>query len=360
MMVKRLSLILTLSFLLALFGAASPSAAQVSPWTAIYYPNTSFTNPIPTPYTYNTLNLNFGTGVPKDAAGNDIPGMPADNFSARFSSVQNLPSGNYIFTLRVDDRANVRLNGVQIFSRTEPGTDAAQVFLPGGNVTMEVDYIEFFADAFIELVWQPVGGVPGQPGQPGQPGFFPTVGPTPTPEPTARPTFTALPPIPPGALTATVIRAGVLNIRNAPTTGGDVIGRILRGQTYAIVGRDQNARWFLLQLGGYQGWANGYYLGFNTNEFNAPITSGNTLFINPPAVPDFGVRAQTQAGLRLRAAPTTASQQIGRINWGAFLPVIGRTANGQWWKVVWRGTVGWVASGFAIIVEGDIRNVPIE
>lgn len=358
-MYKRAIIILTNLSLVLLIGFTFRSVAQPSQtlsnfWTATYYPNTGFSGTGEGIYTYPTLNLNFGGGVPTTPAGDPVPNIPADHFSARFSSVQSLPAGNYIFTLTVDDQAVVRLNGVQIFNQITPATVAVQVALPGGNVTMEVEYIEHTDNAIIQLDWTLVGA-----GGPGQPPLL-TPQATPTVTPTPRPTQTPLPPIPAGALTGTVIRAGVLNVRDTPTTGGGIIGKVLRGQTYQVLGRDQDARWFFIQLSGFQGWVNGYYIAFNRNEFTAPVVSGNTLLINPPSVPDYGVRAQAQAGLRMRGAPTTASEQTGRIEWGAFLPVIGRTADNQWWKIVWRETVGWIHAPFAVIVEGDIQRVPIE
>jgi hypothetical protein len=39
--------------------------------------------------------------------------------------------------------------------------------------------------------------------------------------------------------------------------------------------------------------------------------------------------------------------------------VIGRTADGVWWQVVFRGTTGWVFSEFSTILEGNLNNVPI-
>jgi uncharacterized protein YraI len=176
--------------------------------------------------------------------------------------------------------------------------------------------------------------------------------------PTIPPTRTSLPNIPPGALTAIVIRASVLNVRDAPSLGGLVIGRILRGETYAVLGRDEDARWFLLQLGGYQGWAYGYYLFVNGNEFNPPIVSGASL-LGLAGQQDFGVRGQSFATLRLRQGPSVATTQIGRVTWGAFLPIIGRTTSG-WYQTVWKGTVGWVYSPFVRIVEGDLNNVPFK
>jgi uncharacterized protein YgiM (DUF1202 family) len=136
-----------------------------------------------------------------------------------------------------------------------------------------------------------------------------------------------------------------------------VVGRVLRGQTYQVLGRDADARWFLIQLSAGQGWVWGYYLNVNGNEYNAPLTSPFVTQGNPAA--ETGVVVQSQAGLRLRAAPTTDSEQIGRIPWGEIMPVIARTGNGLWYQVVFRGTVGWIASEFVKVVEGDINSVPL-
>lgn len=359
---KSLFLLLTLgalgllSGLLFSRGTTSPVLAQdfgTGPWAATFYNNPTFTAPSVASTTYTVLNLNWGTGAPTDAAGTPLAGVNADNFSAMFTSSQVFNPGTYTFSLTVDDRAKLFLNNTLVIDNTTPGTTAtASAVLAGGTVNMRVEYIEVSSVAFLQLSWLVAGGGGGTPATGLPPGV--TLTPTLTPAPTA----TGLPPIPPGALTATVIRASVLNVRQAPSTGAARLGRLLRGQTYAVIGRDPEARWFLLQLSGFQGWAFGYYLFIDGNEFSAPVVSGNAL-IGLAGQPDYGVRAQTEAGMRLRAAPTTASEQIGRIDWGAFLPVVGRSPSGLWWKVVWKNTVGWVYSPFLRVVEGDIRNVPI-
>ena len=154
-----------------------------------------------------------------------------------------------------------------------------------------------------------------------------------------------------------MIRAAVLNARSAPFLGAPRVDRLLRGQTYAVIGRDADARWFLLQLSNRQAWAWGYYLAINGNEFSVPVVSPFTTQGNPAA--QTGVVAQAVAGLKLRAAPTIASEQIGRITWGAILPVLGRSPSGEWWRVVWFGTEGWVYSPYLRIVEGNIDSVPV-
>jgi uncharacterized protein YraI len=352
-------LVVVLIFGLVVINTETTSAQEfgTNPWNSQYYNSTDFTNPVPAPGgtpVYPSppgLNFNWGDGPPRDAVGNPIPGVGVDNFSAVFTSTQNFQAATYQFTISVDDRARLTINGVEVINIAQPGeTRTATVVMPGGPALLRVEYIEFTGAAFLQVQWNLT--TPGVP-QPGVP-----VGPTATPTPIPTPTRTPLPPIPPGAITATVINAAVLNVRDAPSLGGNRIGRILRGETYAIVGRDRNARWFLLQLSGRQGWAWGHYLHIEGNEFTPPIVSGNVV-LGLAGQQDTGVRAQTQATMRLRAAPTVNSTQTGRVTWGAFLPVVGRTADNSWYQVVWKDTVGWVFSPYVNILEGDLNNVPI-
>ncbi|MBZ0289085.1 MAG: SH3 domain-containing protein, partial [Anaerolineae bacterium] len=152
-------------------------------------------------------------------------------------------------------------------------------------------------------------------------------------------------------------RAPVLIIRSGPSAYSDRLGSVRRGQTYQVVGRDEKARWFLLQLSGFQGWALGYYLYINTNEFNAPVVSSFSLGGNPAALT--GNVAVSYTTLKLRAQPNIYSEQIGRITWGGTMAITGKTRSGEWWRVVWKGTEGWAWSAYLRVVEGSIDSVPI-
>lgn len=357
-MLKRLSLFLCSLIVVVLLGLVTsnltPTEAQppfAQGWTAQFFNNTAFQGAPVASTTYTSLdNLSF-PGVPIQANGQPIPGIGADNFSIRFTRQQSFNAGEVLFTLTADDTALFTINGTTVINAiTANVPQQARVLLPGGTVNLQVDFVEFTGPALLQLTYPGSGG--GTPFQTPFPGitFTPTI--------TSTPTITPLPAIPPGAITATVIQAAVLNIRDAPSLGGNRIGRVLRGETYAIVGRDSDARWFLLQLAGYQGWAYGFYLFVDGNEFTPPIVSGNSV-LGLAGQPDFGVRGQTDATVRLRAEPNVASVQTGRITWGAFLPIIGRTADGFWYRVVWKNTVGWAYSPFINIIEGDINNVPV-
>lgn len=356
-MTRRISLVLSF-VIIGLLLAVTVSRVQVTSaqppfltgqWTAQFFNTTNFSGPVVSTQNYSALNFNW-PAQPLNSLNQPITSVTADNFSVRFTKGPiTVTPGTYRYTLVANGQASLTVNNQTVISfDATGGNQPVDLQLPA-SISIRVDFVHVSGVASLQLV------EPASTGGTTPPFIGPTA--SPTISPTA--TRTSLPPIPPGAITATVIRAGVLNVRDAPSLGGGRIGRILRGETYAIVGRDSDARWFLLQLGGYQGWAYGYYLFINGNEFTPPIVSGNTV-LGLAGQQDFGVRGQTNATLRLRAGPSVATTQTGRITWGAFLPIVGRTADGYWYQVVWKNTLGWAYAPYIDILEGDINNVPVK
>ncbi len=338
----RLIFIATLVLLFAALMSLAPlSSAQEfgSNWTAQYYNNTSFSGSPDITTIDQAINFTWGTSSP-------IPGfINADNFSVRWTGTHTFSDGVYTFTAGRDDAIRVFVDGVMVIDAFGTGpyqTFTANVTLTAGSHTVVVEYVEYTGDAAVLVQWQLSGGTT----------------PDATAGPTATPTATALPPIPAGAITATVIRAAVLNVRDAPSTGGNVLDRVFRGQTYQVVGRNEDATWFLIQMADKQGWVWYYYVFINGNEFTPPVVSANTTIL-PAGLTDTGVLAQSHATVRLREFPTVNSRQIGRVSWGGFVPVLARSSNGVWWQVLWKNTVGWVYSPFFDIVQGDYFDIPI-
>jgi uncharacterized protein YgiM (DUF1202 family) len=314
-------------------------------WSGTFYNSTNLSGPGVPVSGINGLNFNWGANPP--SINGPVPGIGADNFSARFTSTQVFNAGVYTFNVVSDDGVRVYIDTQLVlddFSPHPAKTDTFSQTMTAGLHSLTVEYVEFTDQAVLQVQW----GFSGAAG---------TAGPSPTPGPTNTPVPTGLPAIPSGAITATVIRAPVLNVRASPSVFAPRVGSIRRGQTYAVLGRDPNARWFLLQLSGFQAWALGYYLYIPQNEFNAPVVSDFVLGGNPSAVS--GVVAQSFATLRLRAQPNVYSAQIGRVTWGGAMAVTGRTPGNDWYRVVWKGTTGWVASAWLRIVEGNINDVPV-
>jgi uncharacterized protein YraI len=350
----------TVGVLVALLAALAigtfSALAQIGFWAVTFFNSTDLSGAqvATTTIQGTTLNLDYGTNAP-------VGGVNPDGWSARFIQQIFFNQGTYEFVVASDDGVRVFINNQLVLDRFVGRvltTDRFQQSFAAGSYTIVIEYFDAIDLAILQFQFFQVssGGTPGV-------GFAtvtpfgtpaPTAGPSPTPPP---PTRTPLPAIPPGALTGTVVRAQVLLVRNAPFLGAPVVGRVLRGQTYQVVGRDQDARWFLIQLSEGQGWVWGFYLNVNGNEFNAPVASPYVTAGDPASLT--GVVAQTNAVMRLRAAPLVGSEQIGRVPWGDIVPVIGRSADGGWVQVVFRGTVGWLAVNFITFVEGDVNTVPV-
>ena len=336
-------IVLLLGFSLTLQTAPTQAQDFGSNWTASYFDNKNLSGGAELARIENQINANFGNGAPQIG----ISGFPSNDFSIRWQGLQTFDaSGTYRFQALYDDGIRVRIDGSTIMDDfNESGstqTRSVDVNVSAGVRDIVVEYVEYEGNAAVQFFWQPVDVAAAA-----------TAGPSPTPS------TTPLPSIPSGALRATVIRASVLNVRDAPSLGGNRVSQILRGQTYQVVGRNADARWFLLDLGGFQAWAYGYYLFIDGNEYNAPVRSATTVFGLPGGFNDTGVLVQTHATMRMRSEPDVFAPQTGRITWGAFLPVAGRTAAGDWYQVLWKGTVGWVYVGFLDIVQGDYDDIPV-
>lgn len=323
-------------------SVTSTSAQQFGTnWTVTFFSDTTLTTQVIANVDSQISENN--TTISQLSAGR----VSQTNFSARWQGTQEFASaGTYRFTAVYDDGIRVTIDGTTVINdfvnNNTQKVAQVEANIAAGARQITVEYVQFSGNAIVQFYWDPVN-----------------VSSTGTQGPTPTPTATGLPPIPAGALTGTVIRAGILNVRDAPSTGGGVVGRVLRGQTYQIVGRNEDATWFVLQLGGYQGWVFGYYLYPNRNEYDAPVVSATNLAGLPAGFNDTGVMVQTRATMRMRSEPSVTAPQTGRVSWGAFLPVSGRTAAGDWYQVLWRGSVGWVYTGFLEIVQGDYASIPV-
>jgi len=332
-----ITLVLVLSFTVVIVVSAQQTFG--TNWVGEYFNNPNLSGSPTLTRTDAALSFNWGDGSP-------APGqIDPDEFSVRWNTTDTFQQGQYTFTATIDDGIKLFIDNNLVIDQFNAGairTVQATVDLSAGTHNLRVEYLENVGDAQLQLSWQLT--------QAAGPTAVPTAVFTPTPY------VTPLPSVPEGAVSVTVIRATVLLVRDGPFLGANVIGRIRRGQTYQIIGRNDNNTWYLLQLSGFQGWAFSYYLNVNGNEFNAPEVSAFTTF-NLPG--DTGVVGQTHAVMKLRALPDAESEQIGRVPWGQIVPVLGQTPDGLWWQVSYAGTTGWLFSEFLTVIEGDIVDVPI-
>lgn len=131
------------------------------------------------------INFTWGTGGPAKLVG-------TDNFSARWTRTWDLPAGNYRFTMSMDDGARLLINGQTLidgWSAPAAPKMQADLQLPGGAVTIKMEYYEQRGPALAQLGWQNLTAeVPVV-------NAVPTATVSPTAEPTATESPTVVPPI---------------------------------------------------------------------------------------------------------------------------------------------------------------------
>lgn len=104
------------------------------------------------------INFNWGAGIPAN-------GLPADNFSVRWSRTINFPAGSYRFTTTADDGVRLSVNGhllVDQWKNQAAATYSGVIYL-SGNAVVQMEYYENGGLAVAQLSWALDSGNPPPP-----------------------------------------------------------------------------------------------------------------------------------------------------------------------------------------------------
>jgi hypothetical protein len=103
----------------------------------------------------SSIDFRWGTGSP-------APGtIQSDNFSVRWNRSLDLAAGNYRFTVTTDDGARLWVNNAHIINEwREQGerTYSSDIYLPGGNVPVRLEYFDAMGESVVRLQWQRIDG----------------------------------------------------------------------------------------------------------------------------------------------------------------------------------------------------------
>jgi len=360
MRARPVSFMFLLAGVMLLFGLLTVRqtvSAQIfgTNWVGAFYNSTTVgTNPIPTAQSVaypNGLNFNWGNSYPRQADNvTPVPGMNTitDNFSARFTSSQNITSaGIYRFTVRANDGVRVTINNTLYLDRFVAVADNlvgeytfdATLFV--GNNTMVVDYAEFTGTAALQVQWGPISGTG-------------TI---------TAPTATAQP-----AATGSVIRVKGLAVRTGPYLGASMVAVARPNNAYPIIAKNFSEGlfpWYKIKIGDSEGWASGRYLqpAGNLDVIPEQGTVFDELGANnigrvPPALNVIGT---TRSVMNIRVRPSERTQLLGQIPWGDQVTVYGRTVQGGlnfWLFVRYKDTFGWIYAPY-IKLDGIVDAVPV-
>ncbi len=295
--------------------AVPPPASGM--WQCAYYNNINIIGfPVATLIEASPSH-NWGAGAP-------IAGLPADNFSMRCTSTQTLEGGTYRVTVTADDGVQVKIDGSPVISEwhSASGTPySANVNLTAGVHSIEVEFYEARGEAFLTYNLERTGGVSA-----------------------------------PANTNATLtVSASRLNVRDAPNANtGRVIGQVRRGETYPIVGRTEDSRWWQINISGTFSWVFGGLV--ETRSTNGvPVTASAGGSVQPT-----GITATAETALNIRSLPRSSSALYGVFPRGATAELVGRTGDASWLQIRYNNIVGWVSRGFLTLSLGaDLSRVPV-
>ena len=342
--------ILLFATVLGFVQIQSVEAQAGVPWTALFYSNNDFTgNSQLVSYT-NGLSQNWGAGPPTDPNNNGlvVPGIPANNFSARFSSNTTIIGGLYEFIVVADGGVRLTVNGQSLIDdigNTGPKTYSAIANLATGAYLLVLDYVDYSGDALIQVNWLITDGTPTAGS-----GIAPTA-------------------------QGEVVQVRGLSLRNGPFLGATMLRVARPGVIYPVLARNTQEglfTWYLIQYDPEtQGWVSGRYFAITEGiAENLPVINVDeyTTAYDPPGL----VTGVARSNMNFRAFPTERALRIAEVPqlpWGAYVEILARTRQGGfdfWYMVRYtvpdtsNSYVGWIYAPFVDIVPGSdpIDTIP--
>jgi len=128
----------------------APVAEVLKGWRGEYFNNRLLQGPAALVRDDAAVDFNWGNGSP-------APGViNADSFSARWTRTLNLAPGTYHFSMTVDDGGRLWINGhllIDVWLDQAARTYTGDLYLPGGNTTLKMEYYENAGAAAAHLTW---------------------------------------------------------------------------------------------------------------------------------------------------------------------------------------------------------------
>lgn len=163
-----LMIVFALSAMIAPWSVLPTHAQSGNQWRIDFFSNLEWAGPPSNTQFSNTASFNWGTGSP-------MPNVPADNFTARFTTQAYFYGELYRVSVTADDEFVLYVDGVVFLNTIGQGmsgkTLVADIPMDPGLHSVQIDYREFTNTAYIFFNWAPFksnpgGWVPSQPAVP--------------------------------------------------------------------------------------------------------------------------------------------------------------------------------------------------
>jgi chitodextrinase len=132
-------------------AACPPPSCSTGEYSGQYYGNTTLSGTPVVQRCETAINYGWGSGSP-------ATGVPADQFSTRWTGTFSFTAGTYQFTATADDGIRVWVDGtplIDAWKNQAPTTYEATRILTAGNHDIKVEYYESGWGAVAKVSWQP-------------------------------------------------------------------------------------------------------------------------------------------------------------------------------------------------------------
>ena len=135
------------------------TAEKKSVWHAEYFDNAELSGEPVLTQSETAIDHKWATGASAE-------GIPADNFSVRWTSTMDLEPGNYLFSVTADDGVRLWVNNeivIDQWRQATPVSYQATVAVPGGATPIRMEYFEGEGGAVASLTFLKESALPNGP-----------------------------------------------------------------------------------------------------------------------------------------------------------------------------------------------------
>ena len=140
------------------------------------------------------------------------------------------------------------------------------------------------------------------------------------------------------AYTATGTTKNSLNVRKGAGTSYDKLGSLKKGAKVDIVAKTSNG-WYKIKYNKDFGYVSGSYVTIGSSTPTTP-TTGET---------EYTATGTPKYNLKVRAAASTSSKQIGSVKKGAKVEIVAKTTNNAWYKIKYNNGYGYIAAQYVTV-----------
>lgn len=332
---KRLIILFVVAITLTLqmipFAAEASTNNPTVPlqWNAEYFNNPYLIGPAVVNRAESPLNFNWGTNSP-------AAGVPADNFSARWTSRPTLSAAKYRFSVTADDAVKITVDYINVVIDTTASPKAGQpltadVSLAAGSHYIQIDFVEYTGNASINFTLTNLDVTVSTP-----PSTVPNL------------------PVTPSAY----VNVYALRLRSGPGMGYSIINTQPRYTVVSLLGRSSDSAWAKVALvNGTQGWMSTTYLVTNVNYGSLPVVSGGS---SPAPVPVSQLAGTVRASaLNVRSGPAVNYVRVSLVYENNAVTIVGRNSAGTWVQLrLANGALGWVNASY-LNISGNVYMLPV-